>query len=113
MVKQKTQDISIILDQKFQELKEDLHRDLREDLKQDMIRIFNQGVEEVILPIMEDLATKDDVGKIENRLDRMEDRLNQMDRKLDVVTAKSFDNEAKLKNQDLRIQKVEKVVAVS
>lgn len=103
MSKKTTQDMSTILDEKF--------KDFREVLNKDMIHVFNQGYEELVMPDIERLDTKMD--KVENRLGRVENRLEQMDRKLDVVTAKSFDNEAKLKNHDLRIQKVEKVLAVS
>lgn len=107
MPKKTMRDISIILDQKFRELKEDLHRDLRrdlhkdlrEDLEQDMIRIFNQGVEEVVLPMVEDLATKDDIKNLATKDDvgKIRDRLDQIDRKLDVVTGKVFDHDHKIK----------------
>lgn len=104
MVKQRNQDFSAILDEKLRSFKEEFKGELGEELKVDMIRVFNQGFDEVIEPMLETLATKEDVKRMENRLGGMENRLGgienrleQMDRKLDVVTGKVFEHDSEIR----------------
>jgi hypothetical protein len=59
-----------------------------ENLKKEMRLIFADGFTEVVVPyidsIVENLATKDDVGQLENRLIRMEEKLDVMVRLVNI-----------------------------
>lgn len=97
-----------------------------DDTKKDFILLFNQGFEELILPVVEriDERLENLEGKVENienrmegmedkmenmedRMGNMEDRMQIMDRKLDRFTERVVDVE---NSNTQRIALLEKVV---
>ncbi len=70
-------------------------------------KIILEAIQEVVIPAMEDLADKEDIKKldnrmsaVENRMDALENRVGQMDRKLDIMTGKVFEHDTKIKKME-------------
>lgn len=88
----------------FQELFDVGFQKAREELKVDMIRVFNQGFEEVVLPELEEI--RGDVKRLDGRVNGLENSMDRVERKLDVFSAKVI-------VQDARLSKIESVPAVA
>lgn len=58
--------------------------------------IIVQAIEEVIAPAMDGLADKEDIKRLETRID-------QIDRKLDVMTGKVFEHDSKIKQLEHQV----------
>jgi hypothetical protein len=73
-------------------------------------KIVVDVIQDVMMPTLakmhNDMATKDDIHRLETRME-------SMDRKLDFVTAKTYTNDTELVNHDRRIKKLEKHIAIT
>lgn len=69
-----------------------------------ILDIVVQAIKDVVIPALDDLATKDGLNKIDIRLTHVENRLEQVDRKLDIMTAKVY-------THDNQIKKLEQLAA--
>lgn len=86
-----------------------------DNTKKDFILLFNQGFEELVLPVVERIDERLEnlegkVETIENRVENMEDRMESMDRKLDRFTERVVDTENLANSNTQRIAILEKVV---
>ena len=45
--------------------------------KEEQYELFSKAFHEVVPPMLENLANKDDIDRIERKLDKMEDRLDK------------------------------------
>ncbi len=68
--------------------------------KGDIKDIVVDVIQEVVMPAFETVATKEDLKKVEQRLD-------VVDRKLDRVAANQLDDKYIIKDQEKRIKKLE------
>lgn len=92
-------------DDKLEELTRKVTK-LDETLDERMIRLFNQGFEEVIAPVMED--TEKELGI---RFDIIEAKMDSMERKLDHFADQVTDHNQTLKRHDSRISKLKQKIA--
>jgi len=72
--------------------------------KGDIKDIVVDVIKEVVIPAFETVATKEDLRKVEQRLDN---RLDVVDRKLDKVAANQLDDIFIIKDHEKRIKKIE------
>ena len=84
-------DLQQLIDQGF--------KNIRESLEEDMIRIFNQGFEEVVLPNIERLD--DSMATVKTGLEKVEARLERVENRLDFLVDQVGDH-------DIRIKKLER-----
>ena len=79
--------------------------------KSDIKDIVVDVIKEVVLPVFETVATKDDLKRTEqrldNRLDKVEQRLDVVDSKLDKVAANQLDDKYTIKDHEKRLKKLE------
>lgn len=61
--------------------------------REEIIKIFAQCFHEVVVPMFENLATKEDIAQLERKLDKQEDRMDRHGKTLD--------------NYQVRIEKLE------
>jgi len=54
--------------------------------KGEIIDIFAEAFHEVVVPVLETLATKKDIEKIDERLDKLDDRIEKVDHKIFTIT---------------------------
>lgn len=83
--------------------------------KDETLEIFAQAFHEVVVPVLEDLATKKDLkevkdglegrmDKVEESLNRLDDKVERIDRRLVLITDHQAD---KLDDHEKRIGKLE------
>jgi predicted nucleic acid-binding Zn-ribbon protein len=92
-----------------------------EDTKKEMRLLFNQGFEEVIVPVLDDMEEevnetnghiKGIRGEIKSLENKMEDRFDNLERKVDNISAVQLEHTSKLSEYDEKIKKLESKRAV-
>lgn len=77
--------------------------------KKEFIALFNQGFEEVVAPAIDDLRGEitQEFKDVKQRLFQVENRLEVLDRKVDHISAKQFDDQKQLRDQEKRVKNLE------
>ncbi|MDP3918180.1 MAG: hypothetical protein Q8Q30_03340 [Candidatus Woesebacteria bacterium] len=75
--------------------------------KKEIIDLFNQGIEEVILPALENLASKDDVKTIRDEMATKDD-IQDLQTQLDSIERKVEANQLRSDQHGQDIEKVKK-----
>lgn len=73
--------------------------------KKEIIDLFNQGIEEVILPAIEKLASKEDLKNLEITL---KDDIQDLQTQLDSIERKVEANQLRSDDQEKDIDKIKK-----
>jgi len=76
--------------------------------KKIMITVFNQGVEEIILPVMEDFVTKKDIEKLATKK-QLEKGLGEVNMHLDSLDRKFEAQQNRLDRHSVDIRKLQAV----
>lgn len=79
--------------------------------KKDFITLFNQGFEEVVLPVIEDMQgdieeIKEDIKSLDNRVGNVENRLDRIENRLDSVV----DN---INGHNIRLKTIESIPIIA
>lgn len=87
--------------------------------KRDFILLFNEGVDQLIIPALNDLRRevinefKKLRGEINDRFDRVEGSLGILESKVDDLSKKQDGTENILRNHEIRFKKLETVQVTS
>lgn len=96
-------------DQNFQKAFDQSFQKAREEIKNDGISLFNQGVNEIIIPEFERIDKE--FIKIENKMtqgfDSVNNRLDNLAIKMDTMAGKQLDDEYQIKKHAEKIAKLE------
>lgn len=100
------------MDDKF---KKDLIEILDQQFEKKFIKLFNQGVDEVLIPQFEDIDKEfiNINNKMTQGFDNINNRLDNLAIKIDAITSKQLDDEYQVKNHEKRINKLESHRAVA
>ena len=96
-------------DQNFPRAFDQSFQKAREGIKSDGISIFNQGVDEIIIPEFNSIDKKfiELESKMTQGFDNVNNRLDNIVIKMDAITGKQLDDEYQIKSHEKRITKLE------
>lgn len=100
------------MDDKFkrdlvQELTKELTKTFNQIFEEKFIKLFNQGVDEVLIPQFEEIDKEMKAG-----FNQVNNRIDNLAKKMDLIAGKQIDDEYQIKNHEKRITKLESHRAV-
>ena len=83
-----------------------------ESMRQEMRLIFGEGIEELVLPLFEEIrgeidTIKEKLEEHDRRFDNVENRLVRLDRKFDVAMERADEHSLVLKAHETRLTNLE------